>query len=1402
MKDSVPLRGSLFLSVAFMLMLLLPLTASATNVVTHKLHFDQPKLANINILGNNFTKVIMPGTFTKSDGLGEPVMQVVPVRLLLPQGTDVDNIEVKAENTLEINASAMGYDLASAEPILPSQAPVPFGSPAPTTLAKNEAVYNSSEPVPNKMYSTPGIQYSHGYAILTINVFPTRYIPKEGRLFYYPDIDIKVNLKNTGEINRFYRPGNQSDRQWVQSLVDNPDIANTYGNTPSPLDAYPGGLCDPNDNGGLGYDYVIITRSSLYNFTAPYTWDSLIARKEAQGLEATKVKVEDILASTDYENPDPLFDDEAARIREFMKDAYLDWGAQYILVGGDQDGVAAIHRRLMDYEYEYGNESDLYWSNLDNTFNADHDSYWGEAGDGGFDLYSELWIGSIPCDVGQDVSNWLKKSFYYADNVDQDYLNNGGFYGGDTGWPSEGDEFIDYSAIKGLDDFLGPDPHYDWPYPEWLGFQYGFETWNSENPGLEFDMNEKWTAEPTNPGWHGGSDNAAINGMRNAINNDDVTLISAIAHANEYMSMDVYSSDWENPSLYHNTKPFFLTDYGCHCGDMDAADDGVLHSMLFNSDTYLAFATVYNTSYGWGSYYSTGSSSAVQQKSFWDYLFNTDNCGGTINWELGKAQAWSKDLISAALDWGPADDTWRGVIESCLLFGDPAQLLKPPAMPDHNVGVQSVDAPSHVAEGDPVDVLANVFNNGQNDESGVVVRLVVNDVVLDSTIIPLFESQDVRQVNFSYTPPSIGLYNTKVDIYIPGVDEFTYDDNEKTTLVIVGPDVAITSIDAPDYARIGEAVDISGTVSNPGPTDEYIKASLKFNGATIDSQFTYLASGANTTITFSWNPSQVGTFPIGVEASISEEEPYTDNNYMGQDVEIFVARGYILLVDDDEGGSYETYFENALLASSYIYDVWDHSSQGTPPVSTMQDYDAVIWFTGDDYWYTLDSSDETNLANYLDNGGSLFITGQDIGYDIGGTSFYTNYLHANYQVDNTGIMTLNGVSGDPIGDGLTIGISGGDGANNQNWPDGISPVGGATTVFEYQNSSYDGGIRFDNGTYRLVYFGFGYEAINSADDRNEVMSRTLNWLLGGLPLSIAMVPDEEPVIVAPGESFTFTGILINNTNDPQTTDVWIMLNVPNYGMYGPVNQYNDIPLSGGESLVYTGISQYVPTYAPTGEYEYIAYCGDYPNDVIDMASFGFTVATGKSELQSVSIKPSELNETPELTPEQKAAFLKSWKASRNDIRTASIAPKNTVMTNEIAPSAVSNTIKAPKVSTITLPGTPADWVLTGWFDVDALLAKFGDGVTEQLPTEFSLSQNYPNPFNPTTTIKYALPQDSYVSLEVYNLRGQKVTTLVNGKEDAGYKIVQWDASNYASGIYFYKLTAGERVFTKRMTLLK
>jgi hypothetical protein len=89
-----------------------------------------------------------------------------------------------------------------------------------------------------------------------------------------------------------------------------------------------------------------------------------------------------------------------------------------------------------------------------------------------------------------------------------------------------------------------------------------------------------------------------------------------------------------------------------------------------------------------------------------------------------------------------------------------------------------------------------------------------------------------------------------------------------------------------------------------------------------------------------------------------------------------------------------------------------------------------------------------------------------------------------------------------------------------------------------------------------------------------------------------------------------------------------------------------------------------------------------------------------------------------------------------------------------------------------------------------------------IPAEYSLAQNYPNPFNPETTIEFGMPDDAQVKVTVFNVLGQVVTSLVDSELPAGYHVVTWDASDMASGVYFYRIQAGEYTATKRMVLMK
>jgi hypothetical protein len=109
----------------------------------------------------------------------------------------------------------------------------------------------------------------------------------------------------------------------------------------------------------------------------------------------------------------------------------------------------------------------------------------------------------------------------------------------------------------------------------------------------------------------------------------------------------------------------------------------------------------------------------------------------------------------------------------------------------------------------------------------------------------------------------------------------------------------------------------------------------------------------------------------------------------------------------------------------------------------------------------------------------------------------------------------------------------------------------------------------------------------------------------------------------------------------------------------------------------------------------------------------------------------------------------------------------------------------------------------------SVLNKLGVGITvdveqiaQSIPGRLVLHQNYPNPFNPSTVIRFELPTPTQVRLSVYDLMGREVSVLVNQRRDAGVHQVQFDGSNFASGVYFYRIEAGSFLQTRKLLILR
>ena len=266
------------------------------------------------------------------------------------------------------------------------------------------------------------------------------------------------------------------------------------------------------------------------------------------------------------------------------------------------------------------------------------------------------------------------------------------------------------------------------------------------------------------------------------------------------------------------------------------------------------------------------------------------------------------------------------------------------------------------------------------------------------------------------------------------------------------------------------------------------------------------------------------TFTLGIAAQAG-------TYHWSGETKVAIGPPRFLIVDDDRGGTRETKLRATMDLLDELYAVWDVSTQGDPSGATLGGYPVVFWMTGDSNSTSPTTAGVTAMKNYLDAGGNLFLTGQDIAQNISeraDAAFLPDYLGIEF-AGNVPFAIANGVPGDIIGDGLDINGGAADGALNQRSPDYITLAGGsaasavAVICYKYFPSGFDAAVHVDNG-YRVVFFGFGFEAISSFveaqgyNTRVQVIQPIISWLDPGSATGIFDDPgaDIDPAAVPRG----------------------------------------------------------------------------------------------------------------------------------------------------------------------------------------------------------------------------------------------------------------------------------------------
>lgn len=424
--------------------------------------------------------------------------------------------------------------------------------------------------------------------------------------------------------------------------------------------------------------------------------------------------------------------------------------------------------------------------------------------------------------------------------------------------------------------------------------------------------------------------------------------------------------------------------------------------------------------------------------------------------------------------------------------------------------------------GETVEVLLSLHNFGDAEASGVSARVITDDPFI--TLID--DIQSFGDIPANATGSSQGSYRFLVSEDAPNgrylnftIEASASGDLEWTTYFTVR--VEQPEIEYQTF-RYEETSGNGNNILDPGETvDLYISAiNLGLRTATgltaelttedpdvdiIDSQGAFpdmhvFPSYENTQDPFTFVlDDDADPHIILFQLTLSEESGFYGTGFPFR---LLIGQGMVLLVVDDGGIDNSDFYTQLLRHMGVMYNTWEVGTKGKIPLDSLSTYGEVIWFTGSIGTGTLTEDDQTMIANYLDGGGHLFLSGNMIGFDIGRTPFYRDWLHAEFISFFTRLHHLESSPANPISRGMSITLAT-DGENAQAFTAETDPIPPAFSIFNYDRtteegpgdvrSSGSGALAFENNRSKLVYFSFGFEGIEPFEDRVTLLGNILSW---------------------------------------------------------------------------------------------------------------------------------------------------------------------------------------------------------------------------------------------------------------------------------------------------------------------
>ncbi len=1304
-----------------------------------KLVFEKVKLQLSKESGYD---IVRYGDFNISRGTAAPQLPEGVIHLALPPGKDIASVTIVH---LTSDTLAGRYDL------YPSQRPQVFSDPTVRFIRQDQGIYSSSNPYPKEIVKPAPQGFFAGYNIGALIVYPVQYVPSKKLLIFHSEIEVEIIYK---DVQRQQLPFKESAHaSFLQQKSVNGMVQNPVSLSRSPVRRIQSVSSLPIED----HEYVLITSDALASSFQPLRdW------KLKKGLSAK-------IVTTDWIYANYSGTDNQERIRDFIRDAHETWGTLWVLLGGDVSIVPARYAYAMDCQYGSPSDNnipcDLYYSDLDGNWNANGNSIYGEITDS-VDMYPDVYVGRAPVENADQATVFVNKILTYEKNPPTDYENKALFLGMVL-WSSP---YTNSGLGKNYIDSLYVPPRFD-PITKL------YQDLGNESPA---------TVIP------------AMNAGQNLINHDGHAWYSVLSVGEGALGI----ADMD--ALTNGPRYSILYSIGCWPGAFDY--DCIAEHFIRNPNGG-GVAFIGNSRYGWGSPGNPlfGYSDRFDQQ-FYKKLFTDDiyHIGNTLAAEKGV-------FVPLAQE----ENVYRWCEYEINLLGEPEMPIWTDAP-----RTLTLTCPPNLPVGTtlcPVTV-----TDGGNSIEGALVCLMADSVAYATGLT----GTDGR-VNLEITTisPSTPLYLT--------VTKHNYFPAETTiTLTATGPYACISSYTTngspAGFVSPGDPVTMALTVKNFGSDtakrinillvntagritliDSTVLAGTMAPGESlfIPHAFSFLADTAicngdviYLNVRISDSLGNLWTDQISLTGAISllsyygsqvSDSVFGNGNGYAEPGETLSVR--IILDNKGYGTAHNT---SALIRSDDpSVEVIDSvvmfgnlppgsKNSATTRVAVTPDCTVPAFPRIDMHLSTQGGFVYTDtffisvgifgLSDDIENGGSNWTHSgttdlwhmSSYRYHSGATSWYCGDENQRlYSNDMAGMLISVPVTIDQNArlsfwcwytfpnygtDGLYVEVNDGSGWTTLDFIGSGGALGMLTT-----------GNRWLEYTYNLSHYAMG----SSVQVRYRFVSDGSDVVEGAYIDDVRIYRDQSETLPPAVSLVDYRG-------------GWNMVSIPRRS-YNPLKTAL-FPASSSFAFKYSGSYEQEDTLkSGTGYWlkfstpQTVLIEGDpVMLDSISVIPGWNLIGSISSPLPVTMIQSEGGTVTTSNFIGYNGSYYSTDTIYPGRGYWVKVNESGKLILSTLPPLANSHSVRIVQIS--EQPPPPPGEIVSG---------------VQEIPKEYALEQAYPSPFNPTTIIKYQLPADSRIILKVYNTLGQVVSVLKDEAQPAGFMSVTWDASPYASGVYFYQLEA-------------